>query len=384
LRGGDVTDEGPVLPKSYRQWVFAKPISGSPLGREHFQLRHLPMPEPSTGQALVRILLVNIHSAARQRMLGGATKLGNTDPTNYACAEVIQSCDPAFEEGDVIHCQAGWQEYQLISSGDPAINYPPASELVKAVHGTNSQWTYVFRPVLVKLWSPSILMEMFGTSGMTAYFGMRECGPLMPRDHVAVAGSSGSVGSIAAQLAKIAGARVIGFAGGAERCRWVVDTLGIDGCLDYLADDIDARLQRAFPVGIDVFSDGVGGGLTDAVLRLMNQDGRMLSYGAGAALYSDAPSLPTPGSSLRRMVGITEAMERTLRERNIKSEAWIVDAFYHERLRAEDDLSRLMLTGRLKPVTHVIDGFDHLPDAIADLYRSGRSGKLQVQFATRG
>jgi NADPH-dependent curcumin reductase CurA len=354
LRGGDVTDEGPVLPKSYRQWVFAKPISGSPLGREHFQLRHLPMPEPSTGQALVRILLVNIHSAARQRMLGGATKLGNTDPTNYACAEVIQSCDP------------------------------PASELAKAVHDTNSQWTYVFRPVLVKLWSPSVLMEMFGTSGMTAYFGMRECGPLMPRDHVAVAGSSGSVGSIAAQLAKIAGARVVGFAGGAERCRWVVDTLGIDGCIDYLADDLDARLQRAFPVGIDVFSDGVGGRVTDAVLRLMNQDGRMLSYGAGAALYSDAPSLPVPGSSLRRMVGITEAMERILRERNIKSEAWIVDAFYHERLRAEDDLSRLMLMGRLKPVTHVIDGFDHLPDAIADLYRSGRSGKLQVQFATRG
>jgi NADPH-dependent curcumin reductase CurA len=371
------------MPKSYRQWVFAKPISSAPLDRAHFELRQLPMPEPSIGQALVRILLLNIHSATRQRMLGGATKLGNTDLTNYACAEVIQSRDPAFKEGDVIHCQAGWQEYQLISSADPAISYPPASELVKAVHGTQSQWTYVFRPVLVKMWSPSVLMEMFGTSGMTAYFGMRECGPLMPRDHVAVAGTSGSVGSIAAQLAKIAGARVIGFAGGTERCQWVVETLSIDGCIDYRADDLNARLQRAFPAGIDVFSDGVGGRMTDAVLRLMNQDGRMLSYGAGAALYADVPSMPGPGSSLRRMVGITEAMERTLRVRNIKSEAWIVDAFYHERLGAEDDLSRLMLTGRLKPVTHVIEGLDRLPDAIADLYRFGRSGKLQVQIATR-
>ena len=379
----NVTEEEPVVPKSFRQWVLAQPVANAPLGREHFELRDLPMPEPAAGQALVRILLVNIHSATRQRMLSGATKIGHTDLTNYACAEVIQSRDPAFKEGDVIHCQAGWQEYQLISSADPAIGYPPASALVKALHGTNSQWTYIFRPLLVNLWSPSILMEMFSTSGMTAYFGMRECGPVMPRDRVAVAGTSGSVGSIAAQLAKIAGARVIGFAGGAERCRWVIDMLGIDDCIDYTADDLDARLQRAFSEGIDVFSDGVGGRVTEAVLRLMNRDGRMVSFGAGASLYSDAPSLPAPGSSLRRMVGITEAMEQTIRERNLKSEAWIVDAFYHERLRAEEDLSRLMLMGRLKPVTRVIDGFENLPDAIASLYRSGRSGKLQVQFGTR-
>lgn len=370
------------MPESFRQWVFAHPIS-APLSREHFELRRLPMPEPAAGQALVRILLVNIHSATRHRMLSGATRIGHTDLTNYACAEVIRSRDPAFNEGDLIHCQAGWQEYQLISSADSAINYPPATALVKAVHGTNSQWTYAFRPLLVNLWSPSILMEMFSTSGMTAYFGMRECGPVMPRDRVAVSGTSGSVGSIAAQLAKIAGARVIGFAGGQERCRWVIETLGIDACIDYTAADLDARLERACPEGIDVFADGVGGRMTDAVLRLMNRDGRMVSFGAGATLYSDAPALPPPGSSLRRMVGITEAMEQTIRERNIKSEAWIVDAFYHERLRAEEDLSRLMLMGRLKPVTRLIDGFENLPDAIANLYRSGRSGKLQVQFAAR-
>ena len=382
VRSDNNVAEELAVPKSFRQWIFAQPVANAPLGHEHFELRHLPMPEPAAGQALVRILLVNIHSATRQRMLSGATKIGHTDLTNYACAQVIQSRDPAFKEGDVIHCQAGWAEYQLISSADPALGYPPASALVKALHGTNSQWTYLFRPLLVNLWSPSILMEMFSTSGMTAYFGMRECGPVMPRDRVAVAGTSGSVGSIAAQLAKIAGARVIGFAGGPERCRWVIDTLGIDDCIDYTADDLDARLQRAFSEGIDVFSDGVGGRVTDAVLRLMNHNGRMVSFGSGASLYSDAPSLPAPGSSLRKMVGLTEAMEQTIRERNIKSEAWIVDAFYHERLRAEEDLSRLMLMGRLKPVTRVIDGFENLPDAIASLYRTGRSGKLQVQFGT--
>lgn len=370
------------MPKTFRQWVFAKPLLNGSLEHDQFDLREAPLPEPAPGQALVRIVLLNIHSATRRRMASGTTRIGQTDPTNYACAVVVQSRDPAFEEGDVIHCQAGWQEYQLISSTDAAIGYPPASELVKALHGTNSQWTYVFRPTLVKMWSPSILMEMFGTSGMTAYFGMRECGPLMPHDRVAVAGTSGSVGSIAAQLAKVAGCRVVGFAGGAERCRWVIDTLGIDDCIDYTADDLHAQLKRAFPDGIDVFSDGVGGRVTQEALSLMNANGRMLSFGAAAALYTEAHVGFTPGASLRRMVGITEEMEEILRERNIKSEAWIVDAFYHERLRAEDDLSRLMLMGRLKPVNHVVEGFENLPEAIINLYRASRSGKLQIQFGT--
>src|SRR6266436_10148431 len=104
-----------------------------------------------------------------------------------------------FGEGDVIACQAGWQDYQIVSSEDGSVGYGPASELVKALNGTSSQWSYVFRPAMVKMWPPEVLMEMFGTSGMTAYFGMRECGPLMPRDGVAVAGTTGSVGSIAAQ-----------------------------------------------------------------------------------------------------------------------------------------------------------------------------------------
>lgn len=372
---------GIALVNNLRRWVLAKPLSNGVIASGQLEMREEPIRDLKEGEALARILLINIHSATRMRMATGATKLGETDLTNYGCAEIVQSRDPALREGDVIHCQAGWQDYQIISSRDPAIAYPAASELVKALHGTNSQWTYVFRPALVKMWSPAVLMEMFGTSGMTAWFGMRECGPLMPRDQVAVAGTSGSVGSIAAQLAKIAGCRVIGFAGGADRCSWVVETLGIDGCIDYRGNNLDALVRDSFPKGIDVYSDGVGGAVTQAVMARMNENGRMLSFGAAAALYGEAPQAAVSNTSLRRMVGITEEIEAILSQRNIKSEAWIVDAFYAERLRAEDDLSRLMLTGRLKPITHVVHGFEKLPDAIVDLYRSGRSGKLQVQFA---
>jgi len=371
------------MPKAYRKWIYAKPMVDDALGPEQFALRELPIPELQQGQALVRVKLVNIHSATRLRMAQGMTKLGDTDRSNYACAEVIQSRDKTFKEGDVIACQAGWQDHQIISSNDASVGYAPPSELVKAVNGTNSQWNYVFRPAMVKMWPPEVLMEMFGTSGMTAYFGLRECGPLMPRDSVAVAGATGSVGSIAAQLAKIAGCHVVGFGGGADRCKWAVETLGIDRCIDYRAKDFAAQLAAAFPSGIDVYADGIGGALTETVAAIMNQNSRLLSYGSAAAFYADKLDAPQHRVSLRRRFGISENVEAILKRRNIKSEAWIVDEFYHERLTAEDDLSRLLRRGALKPISNVVEGFENLPNAVVGLYTTARSGKLQVRFEPR-
>ncbi|MGI4812485.1 MAG: zinc-binding dehydrogenase [Janthinobacterium lividum] len=372
------------LPKTYQQWIIAKPMSNDVLALEQFERRELPIPELKQGQALVRVKLVNIHSGTRSRVASGMTKLGDTDRSNYACAEVVQSRDQSFKEGDVIACQAGWQDYQVISSDDPSVGYGAPSELVKALNGTQSQWTYVFRPAMVKMWPPEVLMEMFGTSGMTAYFGLRESGPLMPGDAVAVAGTTGSVGSIAAQLAKIAGCYVVGFGGGAARCEWVLDTLGIDRCLDYRAADFEAQLKAAFPKGIDVFSDGIGGALTETVTAAMNANGRLFSYGSAAAFYADklAPA-PQQRRTLRRAFGISEQVEATLKARNIKSNVWIVDEFYHERLKAEDDLSRLLRSGALKPISNVAEGFDNLPAAVVGLYQTSRAGKLQVRFEDR-
>jgi len=356
-------------------------MTGDRLGLEQFSLRELPIPDLKPGQALVRVKLINIHSGTRWRMAVGSTELGATDRTNYACAEVIHSRDPVFKEGDVVACQAGWQEYQVISSEDASVGYGPPSALVKTLNRTNSQWTYVFRPAMVEMWPPEVLMEMFGTSGMTAYFGTRECGPLMPRDRVAVAAASGSVGSIAAQLARIAGCHVVGFAGGADRCGWVREALRIQRCIDYKAHDFPQQLKAAFPEGIDVFCDGVGGALTQTVMPLVNDHGRLFSYGGAAGLYADTLSHERP--PLRRTFGISDAVETLLQQRNIKSEAWIVDSFYHERLEAEDDLSRHLLSGALKPVTHVVEGFEALPQAIVSLYATPRAGKLQVRFAGR-
>jgi len=365
---------------TFRQWFYARPMRDDVVAADRFVLREQPMPEPAEGQALVRVKLINVHSNTRLRLAVGAIPLGGTDPANYACAEVVQSRDPAFKEGDIIACQAGWQEYAIVSSRDAAIGYGAANAATKALNHTNSQWTYVFRPSLTEAWPADVLMDVFGTSGMTAWFGMRACGPILSSETVLVAGVTGSVGSLAAQLARASGARVIGLAGSAAKCAWARETLGLADCIDYRAADLAERIRSVAPFGIDVYSDGAGGELTRTVVGAMNRQGRLFSYGTTSSFYAPHLDRPKEKRSLRRTFGISEEVERMLAERQIRSECWIVDSFYGERLAAEDELSRLLSSKALKPVNTVVEGFERLPQAIAGLYKTMRAGKLQVSF----
>jgi NADPH-dependent curcumin reductase len=183
-----------------RKWIYSTPIVEGVLDREQFSMIEEPLPRLRDGQALARVILINIHCGTRARMVLGTTKPGETDPANYACAEIVDSRGSSFKPGDIIACQAGWQEFQVVSSAHSAIGYAPATEQTKALNRTNSQWNYVFRPSLAAKWSADILMDVFGTSGMTAYFGVHECGPIGPGDEVLVAAASGSTGSLVAQL----------------------------------------------------------------------------------------------------------------------------------------------------------------------------------------
>jgi NADPH-dependent curcumin reductase CurA len=369
------------MSETFRRWIYNHRLGEDGVVTPfHFASQTLSLPEPADGQVLVRVNLLNIHAHTRIHMIQGRIQIGATGTGNYASAQVIRSRDKAFSEGDVIACQVGWQEYDIVSSTDAAIGYGPASELVRALNKTNSQWTYAFRPELVKMWAPEVLTSVFGTTGMTAYFGMRECGPLMPRDGVLVAGVSGSVGSMVAQIAKAAGCRVIGLAGGPEKCSAVTKNLNIDGCIDYRAPDLMARLKNAFPDGIDVFSDGVGGELTERIAGVMNRHGRLFAFGTSSTFFSKDGQKSLGKKSRREICGITQKVNQILADRHIKAEFWVVDSFYHERLKAEDDLSRLMLNEQIKPVVTVFDGFESLPDAIVETYAGRRSGKVQVRF----
>ena len=369
------------MPSTFRQWIYARAISDDVVDAGCFALQEFPLPTLTDGQALVRVKLINIHSNTRMRMALGAIPLGQTDPANYACAEVIESRDENFEVGDIIACQAGWQDYAIVGSADAAIGYGPATDATKILKMVPTRSGRMFRPSLVEAWAPDVLMDVFGTSGMTAWFGMQACGPLLPSEAVVVAGVTGSVGSLVAQIARAQGARVVGLAGSPAKCAWAKQTLGIADCIEYRGEDLPERIRAVAPSGVNVFSDGAGGDLTKVVVSSMKEGGRLFSYGVTSSFYASRLSRPAGKRPLRQTFGISEDVERLLAERNISSECWIVDSFYDRRIAAEDGLGRLLSSGALKPINTVVEGFEQLPEAIAGLYKTQISGKLQVRFA---
>lgn len=366
-----------MAPDSFRQWYLARPIAGE-FSPDNFEMRTLPHPPLRDGDALVRVRLLNLHPGARFRMQVGLVPIGTTDESNFAFGEVIASRNPVFSEGDMVACQAGWQDYAIIRSDAESIGYGPASEAVCDLNRTRSQWTYVMRPELVARWPLDTLKEVFGTSGMTAWFSLRACDPLEPGMNVAVAGMTGSVGHLVAQIAKAAGSRVVGFGGGPDRCRRISELIEVD-CLDYRAPDFLDQLRAVFPDGIDIFSDGIGGPLTGAIAPMMKRGGRLLAYGCADDLHAGGnPGLR--GMTLRQQFGISDSVEKIVAERDIRVECWIVHDFYHERIEAEDALDQLLREGAIKPVVTVVEGFEQLPYAIMALYDPKALSKVQAWF----
>ncbi len=371
-------------PKTLKKWVLAKNVGDDlKLTLDHFKLVEQPMPEPKQGEALIEVILTNIHSGTRNRMkAGGGTKVGETDDSNYACARVLQSRDKTYREGDIIACQAGWNTHQTVTS-ERTRGGPGEFALVEELNATKSRTSYVFRPVMLKQFKPDVLLDVFGTSGLTAYYGVRECGPIMPRDWIAVNGTTGSVGSMAAQICKAKGAHVVGFGGGPERAKWVTDNFGIPA-IDYRAKDLDAQLKAAFPKGIDVYIDGVSGPLAESVSKQMNQDGRYFLYGEAADIYADLQPAASAASQSRdnaRMFGMSDSVFKIVQDRNIKLEAWIQAVHAQDRIEAENNLSQLMNTKRLKAVNYVVKGFENAPKGVVSQYDGTNPyGKLQLQF----
>ncbi len=367
-----------TVPRACRKWVIAKPLAADgTIRRDNFAMVEEPLPALAEGQALVRTRLINLHSRTRLKLANMA--VGETDMANYGLAEVVASRDPLLPEGASLHWQLGWQDWQIISREEQPIGYAPPTPAVHALNHTQAPMNYVLRPEIAQGWSSDVVMYVFGTSGTTALLGLRRCGPVTSRDKVLVADASGSVGSLAAQIAKVQGAQVIGLAGGEDRCKWVTETLGIDGCIDYRVPDLGERLRAPFPQGIDLFCDGVGGSLTQTVSPLIVRGGRLVSYGSSASFYGDE-SARASGSGLRGAFGITPEIEALCDDRAIRIEAWIVFDHYDERLSLEDELADLLRAGSIKAVNDVTKGFEALPSASIALYARAHAGKAQVDF----
>ena len=203
------------------------------------------------------------------------------------------------------------------------------------------------------------------TTGLTAYAGMLERGQIIEGDTVVVSGAAGAVGTVACQLAKIAGARVIGIAGGEEKCQWLVDEIGCDAAADYKAGNLNARLKELAPDGINVFFDNVGGDILDAALDNIAKGARVVICGA-ISQYNDMTNVTGPALYLR------------IPERNASMLGFTVDHFAEQFGEWEANLSGWIKEGKLKLPEHVIEGIDNFPSAIVMLMSGGHKGKLLV------
>ena len=326
-----------------KQWIYArKPVAE--VGPDNFDLRETAMPSPKAGEVLVRSTLLSIDPASRAWMQG-TTYRSQLNPgdvmAGWAVGEVVSSTTKGFETGDIVSGEFGWQQYAAM----------PAGSLTK--HDRKHK--------------PEHILGVLGVTGLTAYFGMLDVGRPRPGETVLVSGAAGAVGSIAGQIAKINGCRVVGTTRGADKCGWIVDELGFDAAVDYTKENLDKALKAACPQGIDVYFDNTGGDVLAAALRRMNPFGRVSCCGA-VSQYDT--STPAPGPF---------GVPGFLVTKRIRMEGFIVMDFYNRRAQAEAALARWVAEGKLKAPVDIVEDFANMPAALAGMFAGKNRGKLMVR-----
>jgi NADPH-dependent curcumin reductase len=329
-----------------RQWLLARRPRGM-VSADDFQWIEVPTPELSDGQALLRNLYLSCDPAQRAWMARDsyvpAVKLGEVMRSG-GIGEVVKSRHHEFEPGQLVWGVLGWQDFAIISPG-------PSSMISPLLPGV---------PVEANL-------SVLGLNGLTAYFGLLEIGRPQPGETVVISAAAGATGSAAGQIALIKGCRVVGIAGGPDKCQYVSE-LGFHAVIDYKAEDVDARLREMCPKGIDIYFDNVGGHLLDAALSLLAMRGRVILCGA-IAQYND--ETPPPGPS--RYFNL--ALQRG------RMEGFIVLDYYNRAAEAIPDLYRWLTEGKLKYRTDVVHGLENAPTALARLFKGENQGKQVVKVA---
>jgi len=331
-----------------RQIVLAR----RPRGRvttDCFQATHGDVPVPAHGQAVVRVLYVAIDPAIRswidERGSGYLPAVELGEPVRSAgVGEVIASHAPSLPVGSLVTALTGWQEYAIVGS-----DFSDLPRLGSAL------------PEGV---TPIEAVSIFGQAANTAYAGIERVAQPAAGETLLVSSAASAVGSLAGQIAKIRGARVIGTAGSSEKCRWVVDELGFDACIDYKREDVSSRLRELCPKGVDVFFDNVGGELLDIVLRRLAHRARVVLCGS---LATD------DGADPYRLRHYDRLMSRraTMTGFNVMDH-W--DLFPDAVKQVRDWVDG----GRVRFRTHALEGLESCPEALIRLYEGDHLGKLVV------
>jgi NADPH-dependent curcumin reductase CurA len=337
------------MPDRNRRFLLRERPTGR-IGPDTFQLSEEAIPEIADGEALVRVEWISLDPTNRTWINDTPTYLPPVGIGEVMRAgglgRVVESRNPNYSVGQIVQGLVGWQEYVVASDTMPLFPVDVADGV-----------------------SPSAYMGALGTTGLTAWIGIRDIGKPQPGETVVVSAAAGAVGSIAGQLAKADGARVVGIAGGPEKCRLLTEELGFDAAVDYRADDWFAQLKAATPDGIDVDFENVGGVIMAAVFARLNIRARVALCGLISG-YNSADPPPGP-----RAFGNLLIQRATV-------EGFIVLDHLGRAPEAVREISGLIAAGKLTPLETVVEGFEQLPTAINMLFDGKNVGKLMVKTSS--
>jgi NADPH-dependent curcumin reductase CurA len=295
---------------------------------------------------LVRTLWVSVDPYQRGRMsesrsYAKSLELGDVI-TAQAVGEVVESHDPRYEPGDLALGQLGWQEYAVARAGSLR-KLPPGLE------------------------PPTLALHVVGATGLTAYFGLFDVGKPLPGDTVVVSGAAGAVGQIVGQLAKLAGCRAVGIAGGSEKVADLRERYGYDEAVDYKAGELRDALKRACPEGVDVYFDNVGGDVSAAVYARLNVGARIAVCGQ-VSQYNLTRPAPTFHPALLIVF-------------RARMEGFLVTDYAHRYDEGIARLARWVANGDLRWDEHVTDGLENAPRAFIGMFHGENRGKALVKVA---
>jgi NADPH-dependent curcumin reductase CurA len=327
-----------------RQWLYAKQPQGR-IGADTFEWRETAIPVPGEGEALVRTRMLSLDPANRAWMMGktyrDALQPGQV-MSGFAIGEVVESKAGGLKAGDIVEGDLGWQDYAAL----------PARQLAR--RATQAPLEHLIGPLSI--------------TGLTAYFGLLDVGQPRPGDTVLVSAAAGAVGTMAGQIAKLAGCRVVGTAGGQDKCDWIVRELGFDAAVDYKAGGVRRALGAVCPDGVDVYFDNTGGPVLEAALSLMNLRGRIVCCGNVSQYDVEKPA---PGPMAVPGLVVTK---------RLRMEGFVVMDFFDRRAEAEARLARWVTDGRIKAIVDVVDGLDKAPQALIGLFEGRNRGKMAVRL----
>lgn len=314
--------------------------------RDNWKYTEEPVPEPRDGELLVKVLYLSLDPAMRSWMNEGKSYI---PPVNVGevmraagVGRVVSSKHSGFSAGEYVFGIFGVQEY-AVSDGKGVTKVDPRIPL-------------------------PVYLGVLGISGMTAYFGLLDIGKPNPGDTVVVSGAAGSVGMVVGQIAKLKGCRVVGIAGGAEKCRYLVEELGFDAAIDYKSEDVKKALRTHCPKGVDVYFDNVGGDILDAVLTQLARGARIIICGA-ISQYNNTGPAKGPANYMSLLV-------------NRASMTGMVVFDYAPRYgEAAREMAGWMAQGKLKSREDIVQGLETFPDTLLKLFKGENTGKLVLQVA---